>query len=190
MLFSACGDDEEYYPNVTTDLVDLLSDDSGIIRTVVFDDGQQYSLVNPQSGYRANTLYRALCGYDLEEKGIHAYSFQSAYILRDSTLLGRKDATGVQSAWKTDRYINLHLTPLTQGGRQYWGFITDSIHDNGSQKHGFLSLYHNQNGDNESYTANVYASLPLDSITNLTKGDSITLRVQSFDGVKTWDFIR
>ena len=84
-------------------------------------------------------------------------------------------------------YINLHLAPLTQGGNHSWGFITDSI---GTDGHRYLSLHHRQNGDPLSYTQETYASIPLEELDSMTEGDSITLSIHTFKGIKTWNFKR
>ncbi len=78
----------------------------------------------------------------------------------------------------------MYLSPLTQGGKQYWGFITDSIKGG----HAWVSLHHNQNADPLSYTQPTYASLPVDSIKGIQAGDSITLRINTFNGTQTWNF--
>ena len=125
-----------------------------------------------------------LCGYVPSGENATVYQVQSAYYLRDSTKIAKTDPTGVKSAWRAGKYINMYLSPLTQGGTQYWGFITDSIKDG----HAWVSLYHNQNADPLSYTQLTYASLPVDSIKGIQEGDVITLSINTFNGLQTWSF--
>ena len=109
-------------------------------------------------------------------KGVH--------ILRDSTAIGRKDPTGILSAWRAGRYINLHLQPKTQGGTHYWGFTVDSV----AQGTVWIGLHHKQNSDPLSYTQDLYASIPVDSIKTALPGDSLIMTVATFNGLKTWTF--
>ena len=103
--------------------------------------------------------YRAVCGFIPHGEAATLQYATGAYLLRDSTELAiESNATGVVSVWKSGRYINMQLSPLTQGGTQYWGYRCDSI--SGRTVH--LCLHHRQNGDPLSYTKTVYASILID----------------------------
>ncbi len=170
LCFVACNDDDDAYPSIITDILDGITNSSGALTTLQTDEGEAYTLTNPQSGLVKNAIYRCLCGYTLEGNKATLYSLSGVYILRDSTERAVKDPLPIVSAWQTSRYINLHLRPKTQGGTQYYGYVTDSIVDG----HVYLSLHHRQNGDPEAYSTDVYASIPLDSI----EGSVITLENQ------------
>ncbi len=165
----SCSDDD-MYPSIITDILDGITNSSGTLTTLQTDEGETYTLTNPQSGLVKNAIYRCLCGYTLEGNNATLYSLSGVYILRDSTERAVKDPLPIVSAWKTSRYINLHLRPKTQGGTHCYGYVTDSIVDG----HVYISLHHRQNGDPEAYSTDVYASIPLDSI----EGSIITLQDQ------------
>lgn len=185
LAFSSCTkEDDTTYPNVVTEMADLLTDNAGRTTTLLLDNGTSYSITNPKSGLKANCIYRVLSGYIPIGTSAQLYNTQGAYILNDSTNTQKADPTKVLSVWHTSRYINMHLTPLTQGGTQHWGIITDSIVDG----HYYLRLHHNQNGDPTSYTTDVYASLPIGEDTTIPADNAITLRIQTFDGIKTYNF--
>ena len=108
-----------------------------------------------------------------------------AYLLRDSTLLPHQpDSLKVVSVWQSGHFINMQLSPLTQGGVQYWGYRCDSVRS----KMYHLSLHHRQNGDPLSYTQTVYASLPIDSLKSIAPGDSFALHIATFQGDRVWKF--
>lgn len=185
-LCSACSNDDEgeKYPDIVSEFVNVYANDEGVLHKITNDAEVTYTLSNPQKGYHAGAVYRAVCGYVPEGTAARIYQLTGAHVLRDSTLIGTKDATGVTSVWKSGHYINMQLAPRSQGGNQHWGFIVDSI----PEGHAYLSLYHNQNGDPASYTQPVYASLPVDSIEGIETVDSITLRILTYKGTQAWHF--
>ena len=100
----------------------------------------------------------------------------------------RKVIHTVGPVWHGGNYLNLQLTPKTQGGEQQWNYRVDSVSlSTGRQVH-HLSLWHSQPDDPFSYSTTVYASLPLRQLEGLQPGDSLTFTVLTFDGPKTWQF--
>ena len=182
---SSCSNNEDdTYPSIISEMADLYTNNQGVMEKFTTDAGVTYNVVNGIGELKANAMYRILCGYVPLGQDAKIYQAQSAYYLKDSTAIAKTDPTGVKSAWRAGRYINMYLSPLTQGGRQYWGFITDSIKDG----HAWVSLYHNQNNDPLSFTQPTYASLPVDSIKGIQEGEIITLCINTFNGPQTWDF--
>ena len=143
LTFHSCSDDDikETYPSIVSEFSDIYSNDKGTLYQFVTDSQKKFLISNTLTGYAASRIYRGLCGYVANGERATLYQLQAAYVLRDSTATPRRDPTAVLSVWSTDRYINMQLQPRTQGGRQYWGYCTDSVRT----KHIFLSLYHNQN---------------------------------------------
>ena len=195
LLFACTSDnDDESYPSLVTEMVMAQANAQGQMVSFTTDDGQTYIVDNDIHGMTANSRIRCLCGYVTGEPG-HAtvYNAMTVLILArvPSNIAIKHHPTGIASAWLSGRYVNLHLTPKTQGGKQTWGFSTDSVTPNtlgGSTHH--LSLYHDQNDDATSYTSDLYAAISLDSITAtpLTPFDSIRLSVTTFNGIAFWQF--
>jgi len=183
-LVSCKNNDDDTYPNIITEMADLYTNDDGEMEKFTTDAGVTYQITNGQGDLQPRALYRILCGYVPSGNSATLYQLQSVYYLKDSTAIAKTNPTGVKSAWRAGKYINMYLSPLTQGGKQYWGFITDSIKGG----HVWVSLHHNQNADPLSYTQPTYASLPVDSIKGIQAGDSITLRINTFNGTQTWNF--
>ena len=183
-LASCSNNEDDTYPSIITEMADLYTNDDGKMEKFTTDAGITYQITNGKGDLKPRAFYRILCGYVPSGNSATIYQAQSAYYLKDSTAIAKKDPIGVKSAWRAGKYINMYLSPLTQGGTQYWGFITDSIKDG----HAWVSLFHNQNADPLSYTQPTYASLPVDSIKGIQAGDSITLRINTFNGTQTWNF--
>ncbi|MBQ0020286.1 MAG: hypothetical protein KBT39_07165 [Bacteroidales bacterium] len=189
---SSCSDDNEVYPSIVTKMADIYTNAQGDLKKLVFDDERSLTISNYLPGYQKDAIYRALCGYTSDGHFARLYQLMGVNILRDSTTIAWRDPLNTVSVWRTKRYINLHLSPKTQGGRHYWGFITDSIitstkADGQTSSHAYISLHHKQNGDPTSYSEDVYASLPVDSIKGIEATSPITLRIQTFDGIRAFE---
>lgn len=181
---SSCSKVEEVYPGIITEMADVYTDSHGVIVKFITDAGVTYQVTDGQDKLEPDAIYRILCGYVPSGENATIFQAQGVYILRDSSAVAKTDPTAVKSVWKGGKYINMYLSPLTQGGTQYWGFITDSIKGG----HAWLSLHHDQNADPLSYTQPTYASLPIDSIRGIQEGDVITLTIKTFNGTASWNF--
>ncbi len=156
----SCSDDDERFPDLTTNLADGVTNSQGQLIGIYTDDDQWLTLANPIDGLQPLSVYRCLCGYTLTEATATLYTLESVYYLRDSTDTPSRDPLTIVSVWQTPRYINLHLSIKTQGGDHHFGYITDSIADS----HAYLSLHHRENNDPQAYSQDVYASIPWDSL--------------------------
>ena len=179
-FLSSCNDDKDSpYPSLITEMADCPTNNEGTMVKIILDNDTELPLSNPQTGLKANVVYRCLTGYTLDNGQATLYNLKSAHFLRDSTSVATCDPTNVASLWRTRRYLNFHLLPKTQGGTHTWGFITDSI----VGRHAYLHLHHRQGDDPAAYTTDVYASLPL----NLVEADKFTIRIETFKGTKEWE---
>jgi len=187
-LVAACknGDDSsDFYPNVITEFAMIQTDASGTMTELITDDNRTYTISNPQNGYKKNFSYRAVCGFVPDGQTATLYNATGAYVLHDSTQLAYEpDAINVVSVWQSGRYINMQLSPLTQGGTQYWAYRIDGVSTGTTH----ITLHHRQNGDPLSYTQTVYASISLDNLASIPAGDLITLHIKTFKGEQLWTF--
>lgn len=174
----ACNKDEEPYPSVITEFVDLKSDAQGRLASILTDEDLGFTIATPITGYHPNARYRGVCGFVPVGNVAFVKSLEPVEYLRDSSDVVCHDPIAVYSVWATRRYINMQLRPMTQGGEQTWGFAVDSI----VGETAFLSLHHNQQGDPLAYSTNVYASLSLDSVAQ----SDIRMTIHTFKGPKTW----
>lgn len=166
-----------------TAFVDLKADNEGRLARFRTDEDAEYYIANPIKGYKPEGNYRGICGYEpLGDNRAMVYTLHPAQYLRDSTATPVHDPLAVTAVWRTPRYVNMHLRPMTRGGQQYWGFCIDSIC--GTTAH--VSLYHRQNDDPLAYSQDVYASLPIDSLPNPSQIEEISLTFETFQGSRTW----
>lgn len=181
---SSCSNDNDDtpYPNLITEMADCPTDSEGTMKSIVLDDDTRFSITNQQTNLKPNVTYRCLADYVVEGNGqVTLYGLKSCPILRDSTAIAQCDPVNVVSLWRTRRYINMHLRPMTMDQEMHdWGFITDSIRG----RHAYLRLHHRQGSDPTAYSTDLYASLPLD----LVEADTITLRIRTFSGTNEQTF--
>lgn len=191
-LTSCSKDDDAAYPSLITEMVMAQADGAGQMASFTTDAGVAYTVENAISGMDSCSVVRCLCGYTVEDNGrAHVYTARAVPVLSDLSHLRdlRRDPTGILSAWLSGGYVNLHLTPKTQGGRQAWGFLRDSSTVNaggGTTYH--LSLYHDQRDDPPAYSTDLYACIAMDSLAAapLTQADSLVLTVQTFKQPAVW----
>ncbi len=193
----ACGGGEgdgHAYPSLLTGFVEIHTDAGGTGTRFVTDDGKTYAINSPIRGLQPDTAYRLVCGYEVTAGYRAGCPVAKVYTVEAVNLLkpeegppDNDDPLAVASIWDGGNYLNLHLSPKTQGGTQEWGYRTDSTRPSPTGTVYHLSLCHRQGGDPYSYSTTVYASLPLRPL-GLREGDSIAFAVLTFDGRKTWWF--
>ena len=187
LLIVSCrgNDSSDFYPDIVTEFANIRTDEAGCLSDFTTDDERTYTIATPKDGYNKNAIYRAVCGYVADGQTATLYHATGAHLLRDSTELDlTPDALNVTSVWLSGRYINMQLSPLSQGGTQYWGFRYEGV--SGRTTH--VSLHHRQNGDPQSYSQTVYASIHVDSLKAVPSGDSIALHFATFQGERVWRF--
>ena len=194
-LFSACSDDEEntFHPSIITEMADLQTNEDSIVYAMVTDDGSSYAITNELKGKEPLYTYRYICGYTLAEGKATLYTLQRVTCLADSTAHDTvyHDPLTLTSLWQKGHNINMHLMAKTQGKPHQWGFIRDSVKSNlaGGSTY-YLSLYHDQDNDPESYGEHIYLTLRTDSVTDTpAPTDSIRFTIHTYTGKRTWDLV-
>ncbi len=188
------GEDRRPYPSLITEFAELYTDGNGSGTYFVNDDGQRYAAHTPLQGLLPDAAYRLVFGYEPTGTLLNGTPEARIYTAETVTLLKKTDTpssadapTAVTAVWRGSEYLNLHLTPKTQGGMQEWGYRTDSVTLTSAGNTYHLSLAHRQPDDPFSYSATVYASLPLRPL-GMYPGDSITFTALTFEGRRTWRF--
>jgi hypothetical protein len=201
MVFFACSgndDEKERYPALITEFTMAYADSEGLLNHFITDAGHTYFAANEVKGMDANEVARVLIGYTVEDDNgsqtsprAWIYTAKAIPVLTD--YIGKEspshDPTGVESVWRGGRYINCHLRPKTQGGKQSWAYLTDSVSKNafgGNTYH--LSLFHRQMDDQQAYSGDLYLSIPLDSIAAFNPSDSLSFTIVTYTGLLTWRF--
>lgn len=196
MALMACSSDNtEPYPNLLTEFADIHTDAQGMFIDFTTDNGNTYQVLNTNiKPHQADTTYRAIVGFvserDDQPLSAHIYTLTGAMVLSDSTSCLLHHPTNIESMWKRGQYINMQLTAKGQSGIQHWGYAIDSVQTIGQKAHHHLSIHHNQAHDPLAYSQTYYASILPSSITNYLDGDTITVAVHTFDGIKKWQFCK
>lgn len=196
LLLHSCSDDDSYtLPSLQTEFVKAHTDAQGVVRSITTDGGLTYAIEQNVHTDVPDTIFRCVCSYEVEEHGHSATVYSLSHIYSQppvphSELEARPaDPVNVRSMWKSGGYINMLLGVLTTGmGKHSYVFSEDSIATSkAGTKTLCVSLLHGRPaGDMESYTQDVYMSMPLESYAS--KCDSISVSVQTYQGVKTFVF--
>lgn len=184
----SCDDDEHSQPSYIKSLVEVNTDASSNVKSIRTDDGTTYSVHQAISADKADTTYRCLATYTLSTSGITLYSTSPVFSAHpkptskyQSTPL---DPVKFVSAWRSDRYVNLRIDILTTGVDNHaYGFAHDSttIAADGKQTACFTLLHQRPKTDAESYTENVFLSMPL---SHYSECDSFAINIMTYEGEK------
>lgn len=194
------------------EFVEATTDALSLVKSIATDDGETLSVsptYTPQWTATADTTYRALAYYNKVEAdngGYHAEMLALSQVLvptvRNLSDLKdelKTDPVTLESAWmsRNKRYINLDLsvkTGTTDGEvtAQAIGMVCTGVTQNADGKQTVaLTLYHDQNGAPEYYSAECYVSVPLSALpVTLSAGDEVQISVETYSGsvTKVFDF--
>jgi len=189
------------------DFVEAVTDASSAVTSIATDDGETLNVspsYTPQWTAKADTIYRALAYYNKVEAKQGGYkaemialsqvlvpTVQSLSALKDGL---KTDPVTLESAWmsRNRKYLNLDInvkTGTTDGetAAQTIGVICTEVTQHADGTHTVaLTLYHDQNGVPEYYSAECYISVPLSVLpVTLSEGDKVQVSVNSYSGEVT-----
>lgn len=184
---------EGEYSLLRADLVEAHVRDDKRVDYVLTDDGDSLRANPPFTVswlQKGDTTYRALLYYNLKDGEVDGYNLSQVLtpsIKRAGVIKGgmKTDPVHMESLWKarTGRYINMRLRVMTgeltdSTARQAFGCVCDTLvkHDNGSQTM-HLRLYHDQGGQPEYYSREVYLSIPVYD----AQADTIIMRIRTYE---------
>lgn len=177
---------------LTADFVEAHVGSDGLVDYAVTDQDERLTLdTHKQVKWmeKADTAYRAVMYYD--KTGPATASLVSMNrvgvvkpVPKDSLSEGMKaDPLQLESAWmgKNGKYVNLRLRMMTgetddEKAVHTLGLVCDSINKGNTNAH--ITLYHDQGGQPENYSAVTFVSIPTDAVS----ADSITLYVNTYEG--------
>lgn len=201
LLFLSCTQEtydtgEGEFSQVRADLVDVHVRGDKRVDYVLTDDGDSLCTQPPFTvGWieKPDTIYRALLYFNLKDGFIDGVSMGQVLVPTIKPVSRFKggmktDAVYLTSLWRAHngRYLNLRLRVMTGAvdgetlGKQAFGCASDTLvaHNDGrSTLH--LRLYHDQGGQPEYYSREVYLSIPLQG----TEADTLLFRVNTYDGI-------
>ncbi len=197
--FSACQSDsydtgQGPYSLMQADFVEAHTSASGFVYRIETDDGQTFSLAEPQKTVWASvtdTVYRALLYYEkTNDSVVRAVSVSQVPTLYptalkpDETLL--TDPVKFESMWVSanGKYLNLGLylkNGSTQGDSLHHtvGMIRESETTSADGKRTVnLCFFHDQGGVPEYYSTRYYVSVPCKEI----DADSVVVAINTYNG--------
>ena len=198
-VFSACQNDsydtgQGSYSLTQADFVEAHTSALGLVDRVETDDGQTFSLAQPQKTAWASvtdTVYRALLYYEkANDSAVRAVSISQVPTLHPTALKPEEtlctDPVKFESMWVSanGKYLNLGLY-LKNGSTQddslhhTVGMIRESETTSADGKRTVcLRLYHNQGGVPEYYSSRYYLSVPCKEI----DADSVVVAINTYNG--------
>lgn len=206
-FLSSCTQDsyesgEGEYSQVRANLVDVHVGSDKKVDYVLTDDGDSLRTQPPFAASwmeKADTMYRALLYYNLKDKTVEGVSIGQVLVPRIKPVSRFKggmktDPVHLTSLWpaRTGRYLNLRLRVMTgtiegeKMEKQVFGCGSDTLmtHADGRSTL-YLRLYHDQGGQPEYYSREVYLSIPLQD----TEADTLLLQVNTYDGIAEKRFV-
>jgi hypothetical protein len=194
------GDGE--FSQLRADLVNVHVRHDSRVDYVLTDDGDSLRTEPPFTVSwieKSDTIYRALLYYYLNDGVVEAYSMGPVLVtsIKDANLIKggiKTDAVHLTSLWRarSGKYLNMRLRVMTgttedeKMGKQTFGCVSDTVvsHPDGRRTQ-HLRLYHDQGGQPEYYSKEVYLSIPLKD----TEADTLLLQVNTYDGLKEKRFV-
>lgn len=185
-LCGGCSKEEDSaVPAFKMDLVEADTDHEGKVSIIRLDNGTTYNVDQEISTETSDTTYRCMCTYAVDEhQKLHVYGLNHIFSPqprpKDSFKSVAYDPVDLTSCWKSGGYLNLRIgLRTTDNGAHRFGFCEDSVVMQGGYQKVYFTLLHGRSEeDAESYTENVFMSIPLSQYAC----DSVCLRVQTYEG--------
>lgn len=187
---------EGEYSQIRADLVDVHVRGDKRVDYVLTDNGDSLCTQPPFTVSwieKADTIYRALLYYNMKDGFVDGVSMGQVLVPNIKPVSGFKggmktDAVHLTSLWRVpnSRYLNMRLRVMTgtvEGeklSKQVFGCASDTLitHADGRRTL-HLRLFHDQGGQPEYYSREVYVSIPLQGV----EADTVVMRVQTYDGL-------
>lgn len=193
-LLSACGEDDYQYPDLVTELGELVINGEGLGSDLTTDSGRTFDISYLGVQYSVtDTVVRCYCQYAETDEGVTMYTLTNSNVYcapPSLTYAVATDPVDIISAWATDRYLNLYIGVLTGEDVEHaFAFSLDSISQGQGSDGDTWTLHHTlvhlASDDAQHYTERSYISFPLFSY-SAYGFDSVQLTVNTYDGVRSF----
>lgn len=192
-LLLSCSEDDAA-ASYRFDYADMTTTPSGRADKLLLDDGNTLKIQNDYATQRPSQTFRVYAASEQLATGVRLVNY--AEVLTDvphkfDESKVKTDPVDVVSVWHGGRYVNfiLGLKTGASAHRHAFSIIDDGITtDAEGIKTLHLRLYHNQNGDDMSYTRKVAFSCNIDSQKPLLGSDyKIEVVVNTFKGNEVFE---
>lgn len=202
LLFFSCKEEEYTYPDLLTEFNNLETDETGVGRYLLSDNGQRLEIENIEGlgGLKKDTVYRVVCRYASVSSGSNklarVYAIEGAIApipvdISDFREI-HTDAVELQSIWQKNDFLNMILRVKVKETAHGFHFIENKIETEGDGTRTlYLTLYHDRKDDLEAFYKTSYLSVPLWSYSGrLQRGDKIIFQLNTYkEGMTSRTFI-
>ena len=196
LCLASCSDDADIAPPYRMDMGEAVTDATGRVASVLFDDGRSLMAKNNYYVQQKNASFRALAVY--VEEGNYATLAQVLNVLT-SDLLTRQpndaefDPVRPVSIWRSRQYLNCPLrVPSGPAAKVHTlgAALTGVTQRPDGKATAELRFLHKQGGDDSYYYRDVYYSCNLTPLNNYPLVDSLRLTVVTDRGESVYLFAR
>ena len=185
-IFGCSDDDGQSYPSMHTDMAEVHTGSDKNVVSIELDDGRKYNADRTIRSGVADTTYRCLCSYTLDDdksaESFHLYNITAIMSSYPKPYSNYKDQENspvkLFSMWESPRYINAHIGyKTTDKGTHIFSFCEEKIETSeDGTKTAYVILHHKRPAnDPESYTKHTYISFPKYYYDG--KADKVVLRI-------------
>ena len=183
LFVTSCSSDDVHIPSYYVDLVEADTNLDSLVTVIRKDNGTSFNVTQEIKASVPDTTFRCLCTYSVEDDQLTVYSLSHIFSSRprkaeafDSLIT---DPVKFISCWRSGGYLNIQIGVMTTDAEYHrFAFCEDSIAD----KTVFFTLLHQRpKKDNESYTKEMFLSIPIVSYTDC---DSFAISVQTYEGLR------
>jgi len=180
LLFTSCKKDDYVYPPVQQDFLTAFSGSDGALETLLTDKGERYTVTEDLSKSRisANSSARVVSNFETlssADKTVRVYGVLSPISVAPLPPNSAPFVNGIKtdpvnmiSIWMGRDYLNIILSIVMQEKKHSFHFVEEKVEYVQGTKLVTLLLYHDADGDAESFSKRAYLSIPLRKYFNPT----------------------
>ncbi|MGL4851608.1 MAG: hypothetical protein ACRC3Z_02985 [Phocaeicola sp.] len=202
LLLIGCSKEAYVYPELTTEFINLGTDNTGVGKYLLTDQGERLAIENTTGlgGLKKDTVYRVVSRHapidGFDETTVRVYAIESVIApipVHESEFREiYTDAVELQSIWRKEEFINMVLRVKVKDTAHGFHFIENRIElEEDGTKTLYLTLYHDRKEDVEAFYRTSYLSVPLWHYSNqLKEGDKIVFQLNTYkEGMTSRTFI-
>lgn len=194
-VFVSCEKDETNIPSFRADLLCANVNADSLVSSLQLDNGRVYQIASQKiKTETANKKIRCYASYSISDDSIHATVYDISVVPcvaplpADSFQAFPQSPVKVVSVWRTPGFVNLCLAPLVNKDMKCkYGICIDTLI---SRTLHTSFLFEKTQDVPEAYTVRLYHSIPLQSPTYTQDFDTLSLTINTVEGMKTYTFPR
>lgn len=198
LAYSCKEEDFETYPPVVKEFITMRTGPEGKPSMILTDDNKTFLINSDKTELKlkGNTNYRMVSNYQpIAMPNSGSYGMADLYtatgVFTSLTIPGSEVAGGFKTdpvkvvrIWKSGMFINIEIAMPAGDKDHTFAFVNEGY--NYTTKKSDIKLAHNNNGDSNDYTKNLYMSLQLMEFYNTC--DSIDFHIYTPNGWETYAF--